>query len=308
MKSGVLPILGALLLLPCGLHADHADFVVVSATASKNYTQRKFVNGSPKPESYVFFEGKYFNGDVNDPSIDHASFMDIAKVLAPNLAKQNFFPTRDAKSADLLIVVNWGTTITDYGGKNDMETQDLLKDAQSAAASGDINELTFDLMQNQTQAASAQKFAEFNAGLLGYTTALTKEMSMQWASPDGLNAEAESHLSDLIEQRYFVILLAYDYQKILSDGKAADAQMNIPRGRHSLGAVRDDPTQPRPVWEVRMNITARGNNFVEALPAMSKVAADYFGKQFDDLKTEETDVGKNASVEIGPVKTLEIIK
>jgi hypothetical protein len=311
MKSKLL-LLAAAAIGPCVARADHIDFVIVNASASKDYTERKFANGVPQPETYVFYEGKYFDGDTRDPSIDHASFMDIAKVLAPNLAKQNYFPTRDAKSANLLIVVNWGTTITDQTGKkSDPETQFELKNEYSdvqnynTAIAGyqdnaagavdkgaysllpDPNNVTMDLQTDQANATSAQKYAEFNASLLGYSHTLSKEMAVQWASSNGLNAAAESHLSDLNEERYFVILLVYDYQKILR-GEVA--------------------SQPKPLWSVRINIRATGNNFTEALPAMSRVAANYFGKQVDDLKTEQTDVGRNTDVEIGDVRVLSVDK
>jgi hypothetical protein len=304
--------------LPGVLHADHTDFVVINAAASKAYTQRKFVNGVAQPESYVFYEGKYFGGLTRDLSMVHTSFMDIAKVLAPNLAKQNYLPTKDIKAADLLIVVNWGTTVTDdTGKKSDPNTAFDLTDAFQAVqaynafeggkggmgsggpTSGDspsmtsadqaLGELTQDLMQNQAKAMSAQKFAESNAALLGYTAAMHKEMAGQWASANGLSSEAESHLADLDEDRYFVILLAYDFKKIRNYGNA--------------GA-----SSTQPVWSVRMNIRADGNNFTEALPAMSKVAADYFGKQLDDLMSAQTRVGKNSRVEIGPVKVLDVAK
>jgi len=299
MKSGIFP-LAALALLPAAARADHTDFVVVSATASPAYTRQKFVNGIPRPETYVFYEGKYFGGVTRDRSMAHVGIKDIAQVLAPNLAKQNYLPTRNALAADLLIVVNWGTTVTDdTGKKSNLQTQDLLLDSvdaiqgrpdpeQGGLVVDPISALTFDLMRNQANAMSAQKFAESNADLLGYTPAIRREERGQWASPDGLNAAAESHLSDLDEDRYFVILLAYDYQKILHPG----------------GAPKAEP--PPLLWSVRMNIRADGNNFVEALPAMSKVAADFFGRQLDDLKSEQTDVGSRADVEIGPVKVLHV--
>jgi hypothetical protein len=292
-----LVFLGFVLLAPA-LRADHADFVVVNATASKAYTEQKFVNGVPKPETYVFYEGRHFGGITRDASMAHVSFMDIAKVLAPNLARQNYLPTKDVKGADLLIIVNWGTTVTDEtGNKSNLQFQDLLTDTsdafkglpdpeQGGGTVDIISTLTFDLMREQAYAVSAQKFAETNADLLGYTNAVNKEERAQWASADGLNSDAESHLADLDEERYFVILMAYDYQKILRHGSNTDAQ-------------------PKPLWSVRMNIRADGNNFAEALPAMSKVAAAYFGKQLDDLISAQTDVGKGANVEIGPVKVLE---
>jgi len=328
VRAGVI-LIAAFASLPCSLRADHTDFVVVSATASKAYAQKKFVNGVPQPETYVFYEGKYFGGLTRDPSIAHTHFMDIAKVLAPSLAKQNYLPTRNAKAADLLIVVNWGTTATDdTAKKSSLQQQDLLKDSsdaihgipdpeQGGQTVDVVSALTFDLMREQAYATSAQKFAKFNGSLLGYTNALNKEMATQWASANGLSSEAESHLSDLDEERYFVVLLAYDYQKILSGGRVVNAQPGIAGGGsvrgqlNSLGGmasaqfVHEDatPSQPKPVWEVRMNIRADGNNFVEALPAMSKVAADFFGKQEDNLKTEQTNVSK-FWVEVGPVKVI----
>ena len=314
MKNPIVLLAAAVLLAPA-MRADHEDFVVVNATASPAYTQQKFANGVPKPESYVFLEGKYFSGTTHDGSISHMGIMDIAKVLAPNLAKQNYIPTKDTKGADLVLVVNWGTTVIDETGKkSDPNTSFQMTDASQAVsayngslgsgsspppASGDspnlgsgnqaLGQLTFDLMQNQANATSALKYAEYNADLLGYTKTLRKEESAQWASADGLNSDAESHLSDLQEERYFVILVAYDYQKILHGGKTADGS-------------------PAPLWELRMNIRANGNNFVEALPAMSAVASNYFGKQSDDLMSAQTDVGRDGRVEIGPLKVLSVGK
>jgi alpha-L-rhamnosidase len=278
---------------------DLGDVVVVKATASKPYTQAKFATIVPRPETYVFFQGKYFDGLAHDPSISKAKFMDIARVLAPSLAKQNYLPTKNVKSADLLIVVNWGTTVTDQAwARTDLESQNLLRDEQQAVltikdggpdAIGAISGLTFDLMQDRTKAADGQKFAESNAALLGYTGTDLRDEGSQRASGNGLDTESAGHLSDLDQDRYFVILLAYDYQEILRNAKSGD-------------------THPKPVWSVRMNIRANGNNFTEALPAMSQFAADYFGKQSADLISAPVDVGMNARVEIGPVKVLDQFK
>src|SRR5665213_2469122 len=293
MKSRILLLAGVALLIPA-MRADHPDFVVVSATASKAYTQKKCVNGVPQPETYVFYQGKYFEGLTHDSSITQMSFMDIAHILAPNLAKQNYLPTKDVKTADLLIVVDWGTTVRDESGdKTNQEYQALLQDEQAQVlilqqshghSIQAMNQLVNDQTQERAMAISIQKIARENADLLGYTNTLNKETSGQWASANGLNSDAESHLSDLNMDRYFIILQAYDYQKILRDGKTVDAKR-------------------QPVWSVRMNIRADGNNFTEALPAMSRVAADFFGKQEDDLKTKETNIGKY-QVEIGLVKVI----
>jgi hypothetical protein len=294
--------------LPLAGCASHPDFVVVKANASDTYTFQKQADGSAKPESYVFYRGKFFSGDTRDASMAHTSFADIAKVLAPSLARDGYFPAKDLTTADLLIVVNWGTTSIDDGGKSDPETVFLFNREMAdvrdynaavvaytanqgpgaAAPHPDSGNVTSDLIFDQSNAISAETFAESNASLLGYSDALGTEMRAQWASPNGLGAEAESHLADLDEERYFVILLAYDFQKLRRDG-------------------REGNRQPEPVWSVRMNVRANGNNFAEALPAMSRVAADYLGKQ-DDLKSVPADIGENANVEVGLVKTLDVAK
>jgi hypothetical protein len=125
-------LLGWTALLPATLLADHQDFITVNANASKGYAQRKMVNGSPKRETYVFYHGKFF-GETQDPTLRQVTSLDIVRILAPDLAKQNYFPTRDIKAADLLIVVNWGSTLTDESqDPTDTERQFELRDAMTA--------------------------------------------------------------------------------------------------------------------------------------------------------------------------------
>lgn len=285
-------LLALALLLSNGVRADHADFVVVAANASQAYAERKFAGGSPRPETYVFFQGKYFGGATRDPSIDRASFLAIARTLAPDLARQNYLPTRQASAADLLIVVNWGTTVTDpTADKNDPEAQWELQDLISSVRSGS-NDANAHLAVANTNAMGQQSQATYYSHLLGYDATLQREGRMDWARPDRDALEA-SHLSELIDERYFVILLAYDYQRILRDN----------------GALRDSrhrvPPQPRPVWTVRMNIRAAGNNFELALPAMTAAASSYFGKQLDDLVSLPASVGSRAHVEVGEPRVMD---
>jgi len=306
MKGKILFLAAAALLAP-GLRADHADFVTISATASKTYTQRKLVNGSPKPESYVFYQGKFFGGITRDPSVDRTAFLSIAKTLAPELAKQNYLPVSKGPptNSDLLIVVNWGTTVIDpTQDKNDMEKQDQLASLLSSvrSGSGDINANVAIATANQISLVSDMNYTSH---LLGYDAALQKEGHMAWASPSGMSAVQESHLAELIDERYFVILLAYDYQKILQENRDYQAlRTTRPRDAQRVGP----PPQPKPVWVVRMNMRAAGNNFTEALPAMSQAAANYFGKQMDDLVTAPASVGSTAHVEVGESKVLNVVK
>ena len=108
------------------------------------------------------------------------AFADVARMLAPDLAKQNYFPARDAAGADLVIVVNWGSTLTDPSqDPNDTERQfqfsSQMSDIQDynssfAAHQGpDPAPITSDMTLTRNDEFSAQVAASYNARLLGYT-------------------------------------------------------------------------------------------------------------------------------------------
>jgi hypothetical protein len=82
------------------------DHVAVISTASPEYTQRKFAGGEPRTETYVFLEGRFFEGATVDRSLEKMTFRRIAEYLAPELAKQNYLPARAIAQADLLLVVH----------------------------------------------------------------------------------------------------------------------------------------------------------------------------------------------------------
>jgi hypothetical protein len=304
IPGGKILLATSALLLTAALRADHEDFVVISASASKAYAEHKFGDGSPKPETYVLYEGKFFGGAARDPSIGHASFAAIARTLAPDLARQNYLPTPDASSANLLIVINWGTTITDpLGDKNDLEVQGQLQDLVSSVHNfnlgggggsiAGLGALNANLAMSDTDVLAQQSQIADYSRLLGYGATLQREGRMDWARPGGMSALEASHVSELLDERYFVILLAYDYQKILREDGAHD-------GRHTA--------QPKPLWSVRMNIRSAGNNFNAALPAMGEAASSYFGKQMDDLVTAQVAVGRQAHVDVGEPKVMNVIK
>ena len=207
-------------------------------------------------------------------------------------------------SASLLIVINWGTTITDpTGDKNDLEVQGQLQDLVSSVHSfatgsgggtiGGLGALNAQLAMADTDALEQQSQIASSSHLLGYDASLQREGRMDWARAGGMSALEATHLSELLDERYFVILQAYDYQQIRrEDGNRG--------GPHTA--------QPKPVWSVRMNIRSAGNNFNAALPAMAEAASGYFGKQVDDLVTTQVSVGRQSHVEVGAPRVMNVIK
>lgn len=297
----------AIAFLPLGLRADHVDFVTVSATASPLYLKDRMAAGSPQRQTYALYQGKFFSGTTRDPSIERMSFPDLARALAPTLAEQNFFPARTARSANLLIVINWGTTLPDYwSDHSDPENQFLISQLSNDLRGlgntqpGEIvngANVNFDREMYESQGWAAQNVQSYNAMLLGYGPQLVKDAtqdSHQTFFETEVGPNETSHRYDLIDERYFVVLLAYDYQDILRNYPAGKAPAHRP--------------PPRPVWEVRMNVQAAGNNFTQALPAMARVASAYYGRNIDGLATLQTDMDHPTRVEIGASRVMGVVK
>jgi hypothetical protein len=84
-------------------------------------------------------------------------------------------------------------------------------------------------------------------------------------------------VSEIEDNRYFVVLLAYDFQ------------MTWKQKKHKL------------LWETRFSMCQRHHNFDKDLPRMAEVASHYFGRDSNGLSKIEIPEGR---VEIGDVKSL----
>lgn len=270
--------LGLLIVLTGGVSAGDAS-VAASATTG-NYVRTLDGRGMPLPETYVFGEGRFFSGTTHDNSLAKLTFAELARTLAPGLAKQNYFPAPDAASAQLLIVVHWGTTEIYEDPMKDINQQNL-NDALTAynasiEATGraDPGALNMALADRESTQASIQAAINRNAVLLGYARSLEKERRQM------LPTTAEIAMSnELNEERYFVVLMAY---------------ANPPRAKDQ---------KPKPLWITRLSVRSPGNNFTEALPTLAKVGADLFGRQHDDLVRVRTPM-QRGSVKLGELEVL----
>lgn len=282
-----------LLGLAVSLRAD--KHVAVTSTADTDYTRRKFGDhGAPCRETYVFMQGRCFEGATVDPSFARLSFRDIAGYLAPELARRNYLPTKDAQSADLLLLVHWGVTIPHVTSQEmRAETTTEFVSPENAAAGGmtaadptNTGDFTKDLMNSvggtdedramefsglnqMNDQLSGEMTSSSNLGLLGYTRHL------HGPGKRLLPSEEEATLrSDLTTERYFIIVKAYDLQS----ARAGERR--------------------RAVWTLYMNIRSPGNNFQTALTRMSAAAVDYFGRTTDKVETVRPQV-REGKVDIG---------
>jgi len=272
--------------------------VAVTAFAKSEYTQRKYENGKPRLETYVFMQGKYFEGRTADRSIERLTFRQLVEFLAPELARQNYLPTPELKAADLLLVVHWGTTVPLVESDPSrtlasIPTADEVQHDLAAAWASDpstrvpeidhmsdwnisssepYRAIEFEQLDQNAARIENDFRAATNAQLLGYVRDLRR------AEKSAFLGTAEATLrSDLASERYFIIIKAYD----LKDPQPA-------------GHAR------RAVWTLYLNMRSPGQNFTTALSRMGNVAVDYFGRSTDSVVTARPHE-RTGTVTLGPL-------
>lgn len=203
------------------------ESVVVYSENFNGYKHPRTPDGHFKPETFAFGEGERADSFVANNEHNELSFYRVIRTLARPLAQQGYFAAPDANHTDLLILVYWGVT------------------------DGTRNTLPLDRgdMTSQFDSAGGLKGAQdfYNARLLGYTSKLQFAMDVPWFTV------AQDIFDEIQENRYFVILQAFDFQLL--------------RKEH----------RQKLLWETRMSITEQGNNFGKELAGMAQRASQYFG-------------------------------
>ena len=289
----------------------------VSSRASGDYVRAKQQDGSLKPEYYAFGEGGRWTGANRDPSMDDLKFIDVAKAISVPLQAQNYLPTRDPKATKLLILVYWGRTRTP-GSINDSDAEQNLEVANGrldASKSAQIEKLTASnvapslsgtLMvcgriqtvadneqitdridsENSSTSAMAVVSAENhqreqldaqNAMMLGFDQAMGETAGLEGTPFEHRRIEL---IQQVEEERYFVVLMAYDFQLMWKERK------------HKL------------LWETRFSVPKRNLGFDKYLLTMTQQASKYFGHNSRGL--ERVDMPE-ARVEVGDIKSLGVV-
>lgn len=247
----------------------------VYSKASNGYQRQKMPDGSFKREYYALAKGVYQPGLAPDRSIDNVRYPQIAKIVAQFLALQNYHLAPDAKSADLLLTITWGTTVPLSDSVYRANTDSFFSAANNLALanrSPDVNDRTVDGIQSpdaSVRDAASQAFAgqllqqvmfedvrrlanEHNARLLGYVEEINhRDNPSRFA---GAGDAYHDLISDIESERYYLILTAYDFRGLADGGK------------------------PTLRWSTRVSVQAQGNRFNETLAVMLNRASRYFGQ------------------------------
>jgi hypothetical protein len=300
----ILPLAAA---LGTAFGSDGLEAVAISAKVSPGYSREKLPSGSFRPETYAFGKGGLWAG-TEAGTVEVADFMDVAKALAGPLAGQGFVSSSDPRATRLLIMVYWGTTRTPEHTTNSVASQNLAAaNAAVLAANLDSHMVHFNPsdscapaqmqqgsqinqavrtpaqidMENVMTSAMAMEAAEDgqrlqidaeNASMLGYDS-WWNETAQYVGTP--LEIRRQDLLDEIEGRRYFVVLMAYDFQEMWKE------------------------KQPRLFWEARFSIREKGNELRKQLAAMAGAAAPYFGKDSGRLLHKPLPEGR---VDVGPIR------
>ncbi len=278
------------------------EIEAVSSRVAADYVRARQPSGAFEPEAYAFGKGGYWSGGVDDPSIGKLKFLDVAHVIAEPLATQNYVPTKDPATTKLLIMVYWGTTMPPAQAgssvvfQNASSAMNALQSAKNAAPPPKNASQAIQAARGkergtpEEQAASAAADAAIAA--LQAENQLRRRLDIQNAKLLGYDSwwESTAHLentpldlgrrdllTELEEDRYFVVLMAYDFQLMWKQKKT------------------------KLLWETRFSVSERHHEFDKILPVMAQFAAKYFGQDSHGLQHHDVPIGQ---VELGQLKSL----
>lgn len=236
--------------------------VITNAWASPEFVERRMASDEgPIPMSYHFFQGEFHGGYIKDKSLEQFPLQEIVETLANDMEAQNFFPADAQGEGDLLIAIHWGTTAVEE------DLSELFPEDTSGGDSGFEGDSSIDGdsgYDNSPNAGSAifglnMGSVRRNAVLTGIDKALYDDSITPWEERD---------LRELLkEERYFIILVAYDWQKILKE-KEKDV-----------------------LFITRFSLPSIGTNFAKAVPSLSRAAIPHIGTNLDDLDKTKTQLG-----------------
>ncbi len=269
--------------------------VTVRAVADAAYAARRAKENPPPVETYVLAKGQYSPGITTDSSLWDMPFMTMAKTVAGELRQQHYEPAQSLANADLVIVIHWGVTLgNDRGGAlldlqlaglTDVAAQiDEAKAAVAADNTGALGpigliqaaETNFNTEASaaNTLAAGSNFTAASNAELLGLTSALREEGEAIFDTDRARTLRAMVN-----EERYFIILMAYDAKTLLKDRKT------------------------KRLWTSRLSIRSAGVSFATAVSRMSSAGGLFFGTR-QPAVVMQTTKEKVGEVKIGELKVL----
>jgi len=288
--------------------ASGSDAIAIESKASKDYVRATDASGKPLAETFAFAKGGLWRGGEAGTK-EPIDFMEVARTIAGPLASRNYISSRDPKTTKLLLVVYWGTTRVPDSATKSVAGENLQAASQAAMGANhpqpvrfnasdscapnqmaQTNSINYTVMtpdqidtDNAMSAAMAMSASvehqrnlvdEQNAMMLGYDSWWAETSQFKNSPQDYRRSDM---LSELEARRYFVVLMAYDFQMLWKEKK------------------------PKLLWETRFSVREDGDDFGKHLAAMAGSAAAYFGQDSGKLVHKALPEGR---VDVGEIKNL----
>ncbi|WP_221032068.1 hypothetical protein [Actomonas aquatica] len=287
--------------------------VALKATADEDYVAGRLdESGQPRIQKYVFLEGKFYGGAVRDRTLEKTEVAEVARALAPYLARKNFFPTNDEREADIVIAVHWGVSVAlsyNYDYINNLMEQ--AREQQRLEADSYFNNYT---AADSIAAGSPVDISADSGNVPDYAQQLLKEASAEraaapdydWARMAIARTEHEVSLSTTATLLGFSDTLNLDSERAFTgeDARTVYAMLDEDRyfvvlAAYDLKAIRNGESKNR-LWIARISIPSAGTNFTDALQRLGDVGSDFFGENSDILTIRRPPPKKQkAEVEVG---------
>ncbi|MGY8696822.1 MAG: hypothetical protein ACKVGW_21815 [Verrucomicrobiia bacterium] len=232
--------------------------VFIDSEASVSYNEKKESDNGASYETYVFIKGNFYGGDISDKSLRNVTFEDVIGTVGESMKQRNFYPSASADQGDLLVVVHYGSTSV---------PQDLAE-----LFGTEMDDPYFDDLKRLSEFGHKNQ-PGMNNSKLGIGRALDRK---------NINTTEEFDLRvELEDERYFIILMAYDYEKLRTT------------------------KEQELLWTTRFSLPSIGTNFEDAYPALARAASSHYGTSLEKYAKSSTHFG-TGSVDIGELKTVGI--
>lgn len=181
---------------PGGLPAADTVATAVYARVAKHYERERHKDGTFKPEFYALANGGRLDGTVSDNTVDRVAYAEVAQIVQSLLTSQNYHYARKKDQAQLLLVLNWGNTVT-YNRAN---YEEAIKRGGTEA-------------ENQMR----DLINEHNARVLGYVDELAGSNDIRrWAGGGEHHADL---LGDIESPRYYIMISAFHFRDLADHGQ-----------------------------------------------------------------------------------------
>jgi hypothetical protein len=303
---------------------DPGQALAVFSKARNGYVRAKAADGTLRPEFYVL-EAGVRNNPSESSTYKRLSLEDVSAAITKPLAIQNYMPSDDPGTTDLLILVYWGSTLVPddihpyesraSAQKESVATFNYEHGGKDSPVSPPPTEAAMSNPEYVDQMTDLQLYTATEGQGLTRSTDPTRFIIMQEGSPQeqvnqslGLEAKQDA----LTDSRNAAIL---GYADTILAKKPVDRPLReliteLEQHRYYVVLLAYDYRTARQygrhklLWEARFSVPERGNDFEKSVAAMALAASNYFGRDSNGLIHSDL---KEGHVEVGEPKALNTV-